>query len=241
MKRVYIALLFLLPLSTFAQSGKIGFFLDVCRFQDFYLGKTISEIYFSIDGTSIVNIKSPDGYFHAAVNIAWDMRKMENGDSTFIAGDNLVLDWPEGSLPTDTTDSQIRRSLFYMQKLDLDPGKYLLRAYAEDKNATYGGRTMAIYEFVVEDLGVNDFGYSDVKWIASKRPNIKIKTRDDLLPLITNDAFINADSLIFYIEFYNIDKIISNKVFSSEAGFCREKTFYMHMRKLPHQDGLQRS
>ena len=213
MKRTYFLILAFLPVILLAQSGKVGFFMDLCKFQDIPSKKTITEIYFSVDGTSIVNKKLEDGYYHASVIIDWSILELTDVDSQFVRGNKLVLDWPKGHWPSDTSESSIKKSLFYMQKLDLPAGEYLLQAIVEDQYSAVSTKTMAIYEFVVDEIKEGEFAFSDIKWIASELPRDGRITRDDFLPLVTNDAFINADSIVFLQEIYNIDRLINDKRF----------------------------
>jgi GWxTD domain-containing protein len=223
MKKLLLLLILggMLPLIGGAQSRNVNFFLDICRFQDISDGKAIAEIYFAIDGTSIQHKKDADSLkFQCSVNISWLLEKEIQGEGVdTIAGSNITLSWAPDLRPEDTTLESLRQSLFYMQKIDLQPGKYRLQAIARDNYTEYESRTMAVNEFIVEAQGETDFKFSDIKWIAEEnlkkaRREGRTPTRDDLIPLVTNDAFINADSMAFYQEIYHSDQLLSDKTFT---------------------------
>lgn len=187
-----------------AQGKSVQFFMDVCRFHDTRLSDPTAEFYFSIDGTSVVHKLEQDNKFHAAVNIGWFLQRLVDGDSVGVAGDRIVLDWPENQFPDDTTSSKLRKHLFHLEYVKLPPGRYLLQTIVSDQNAPSKDAAIAFREFEMAPLTESELQFSDIKWIASRRnPDARIN-RQDLLPLVTNDAFINQDSMVFYQEIYNV-------------------------------------
>lgn len=207
------AFLFLFPCvqQVQAQGKSVQFFMDVCRFHDTRLSDPTAEIYFSVDGTSVVHKLKQDNKFHAAVNISWFLQRLVNGDSIGVAGDRIVLDWPENEFPDDTTSSKLRKHLFHQEYLKLPPGRYLLQTIVSDQNAPSKDASVAFRDFEVAPLSDSELQFSDVKWIAYRRKLDDRMNRQDLLPLVTNDAFINQDSMVFYQEIYNISNEYDGK------------------------------
>ncbi|MEZ4774851.1 MAG: GWxTD domain-containing protein [Bacteroidia bacterium] len=208
-----IGLLFLLALPLFVQGQSVGFYLDICRFYDFQVNKTIAEFYFAVDGTTLVYQKDEDGLFQVSVNINWLLQRIENGDSIPVMGDNYNLQFQPEERLNDTTLESRRKSLFNLQKVDLEPGMYQFQAIAFDRYAASAQKVMAINEFEVKALPSGEIAFSDIKWIASEKESKGQlgRTRDDLIPLVTNDAFINQDSMVFYQEIYNTDDVLDQK------------------------------
>lgn len=182
----------------------VRFFMDIARFQDARLSDPTAEIYFSVDGTSVVHKLGADGKYHASVKISWFLQRLTDGDSVGLAGDRLLLDWPEGQYPADTSNAVVRRQLFHFHYLKLPPGRYLLQAIVSDENAPNDEATVAFQEFEMEPKESTKIQFSDIKWIAYRRASGARFNRQDLHPLVTNDAYINQDSLVFYQEIYNI-------------------------------------
>lgn len=198
----------LIPAWALAQPQSPLFFMDICRFQDFRRDDPLVEIYFSVDASTVLHERRSDEQYHAAVNIDWLIQKLEAGDSIAVFSSNFTLDWPQGAYPEDTARNLLRRNLFYAQDLEVEPGNYLLQAIVRDMNNPNAQASVAVNEFQVEQISASSIAFSDVKWVASQRyVEGQRRDRDDLFPLVTNDAFINQDTMVFYQEIYNVDKL----------------------------------
>lgn len=211
--RILIVVLLSLPGSqqVLAQGKSVQFFMDVCRFHDTRLSDPTAEIYFSIDGTSVVHKLKQDNKYHAAVNVTWFLERLVDGDSIGVAGDKLVLDWPENEFPEDTASSKMRKHLFYQEYLRLPPGRYLLQASVSDQYAPSSEASVAFRDFEVAPLSESGLQFSDIKWIEHRRKLDDRMNRQDLLPMVTNDAFINQDSMVFYQEIYHVSNEYDGK------------------------------
>ncbi|MDP5171633.1 MAG: GWxTD domain-containing protein [Bacteroidia bacterium] len=209
---VVFALVLLSASTGFAQPKNVLFFMDVCRFQDSRVKDPTAEIYFSVDGSSIVHTKRADGEFHAAVKINWFLQRIEQGDSIGVAGDSFVLDWPVGNFPKDTSSTKLKMHLFHFHYIELPPGDYLLQAIVSDQNVPDTKPSMAFYEFTMEKKNPEVLSYSDIKWVAYRLKDDELRNRQDLFPLVTNDAFINQDSIVFYQEIYNTNQAHTGKM-----------------------------
>lgn len=215
MKRLLLIIFLFEPFWGMAQSttGSVNFHMDVCRFYNKRLAKTIAELYFAVDGTSIGYKKDKDGMFQASVNINWQLQQVNGNDSIDIAGDNYNLQWGDSERLADTTLADRRKTLFNMQQVDLDPGEYILRSIVVDNYSPSGSKRMAINEFEIADISPGEFAFSDIKWVAQDNSNDKLNTRHDLIPLVTNDAFIDQDSIVFFQEIYNSDQVFEGAFF----------------------------
>ncbi|MCB0835891.1 MAG: GWxTD domain-containing protein [Bacteroidetes bacterium] len=205
MKKLLFSILILLPFYLSAQSGASSgdfeFYLDISRFYDFQVNKTIVEFYLGVNAHSIKFKKEDDDKYQASVNISWFLQKLENGDSVGVLSDSYVLGYADQLRPSDTTDVAQLIPLFHMQKIDLDPGTYLLTGVAYDMLAPVTRKITAINEFIVEPMADDKIMFSDVKWVAAEKD--RVRTRDDLIPMVTGDLFVNQDKLVYYQEIYN--------------------------------------
>ncbi len=193
------------------EESPVLFFMDICRFQDSRVSEPTAEIYFSVDGSSVSHVMRQDQRYHAAVNIKWFLRRLDQEDSIIVAGDNLLLDWPQGQFPEDTSADMLRKHMFHFHYIQLPPGTYLIEATVSDQNSPGNKPAVAYKEFDME--GNNPFmvQFSDIKWVTYRRGSDNLRNRQDLLPLVTNDAYINQDSLVFYQEIYNVDSEVDGK------------------------------
>ncbi len=225
-----IALIALMLLSgpLAAQPRTIQFFMDICRFHDARVTEPTAEIYFSVDGTSVIHAKRADGKFHAAVKINWYLQKIEGSDSIGVAGDSFILDWPEGDFPDDTTSGKLRKHLFYFQYIQLPPGRYYLQAIVSDENSSSTRAAAAIHEFEMSPRSNSDIMFSDVKWVAYRQTDGPVRSRQDLYPLVSNDAFVNQDSMVFYQEIYNINKVQEGKIVIRARIYQGENILYAY-------------
>lgn len=236
MPKILLAFLLFLPLVNQAQnSSNIRFYMDICRFREIQFrelnrsGNSV-ELYFSVDGSSIINEKGPDGHFHANVRIQWYLQRLEGKDSLPVIGDNVILDWPEEHWPKDTSETTISNSLFMVKSLALDPGMYVLRGLAEDDNSLKPSTSYSTFTFEIPEYNPLEFSFSDIKWISSRRgaersgsgagERVKKYGRGGV-PLINNDTFLNPDSLYFFQQFYNVNSLIGE-----------DNSFYIRSRLL---------
>lgn len=220
MPKFLLYFLLLLPLVNQAQnSSNIRFYMDICRFREITRTGNSIELLFSVDGSSIINEKGTDGKFYANVSLEWYLQKLDGRDSLPVGSDKVILDWPEDSRPTDTSETTVSNSLYMVEPLILDPGNYVLRGYAEDGNSIKPSSALSTYAFEVPDYGPLEFSFSDIKWISSiddlsskatAAERSKINGRGGGVPLINNDTFFNPDTLIFHQQFYNVNGLIGD-------------------------------
>jgi GWxTD domain-containing protein len=215
MKRLTIFFLVLLPVMMVAQTTQLRMYVDICRYFKSKTGEPFLQLYLGIPGNSIHFVKEADDQFQAKVEIQLTLESLKEGDTSLYKADRYNLGLPqEARLPDTTVESRRKGSLTNIQTLSLESGRYRLKAVAIDRNARQKAQDSVIYEFEIEALGTQDFGLSDIKWVAGEMPQKKgqrTTSRDDLIPMITNSTFINQDTLVFYQELYNAEKILEDK------------------------------
>ncbi|MDX1909437.1 MAG: GWxTD domain-containing protein [Bacteroidia bacterium] len=200
-----------------AQTREIKLYTDLCRFQDPRNGDPYVQIYVAIPGSSVNFRREADSLYDACVNVTLRLYRLLGQDTTQVDGDVYNLHLPAEKRLRDTLgDSPSLVGLYNMHQLRLEPGRYLLSAMAMDSNAVFQSRSLAYNEFEVARIEPGQFAFSDIKWVSGEiesadKSDRRVSGRDDLLPLVTNSSFINKDSMIFYQELYNSDKILNER------------------------------
>jgi len=216
-----------LPLYNLAQnSSNIRFYMDICRFREITRSGNLAELYFSVDGSSIINQLGNDGNYHANVTLEWYLQKLEGNDSIPIGSDNVMMDWPEGRWPKDTSETTVSSSLYLTKSVRLTPGNYVLRGFAEDDNSVKSSTAFSTYVFEIPDYKPLEFSFSDIKWISSRTGGDRSPGKDrGGIPLINNDTFLNPDSLVFFQQIYNVNEVVGNNTFYIRSRLLRGDQF----------------
>lgn len=205
--------------------------MDICRFRDIGRAGNRVELFFSVDGSSIINKIGSDGNYHANVNLEYFLQKLEGNDSTAMGGDNLRMDWPEGRWPSDTSKTKINSSLYLTIPKRLAPGTYVLRGYAEDKNSQRKSYQKSTYTFEVPAYEPLEFSFSDIKWISARNAGKGTQSLErGGIPLINNDIFHNPDSLLFFQQIYNVNQLVGDQVFFIRSRLLRDDQYLGNYR-----------
>lgn len=218
---VRISLLLLLTALPFgAMAGEfVSFYMDIWRYQGLRGQAYVSshaEVHIAVDGESVVyRLQEEDSTFQASVNIRLALFKLQGGDSTQVFQDELNL---LSAKLTDTTQNAQRSPFIYVQAEPpaLEDGRYVLRAELTDNHVNNGRRSQAVREFDILPTAVNQFRFSDVKFFVDQRERLNPmkqlfslkQLRNNFIPFVTNATFFNKESLRFYVEVYNVDRIL---------------------------------
>lgn len=223
MKRLFPALLMVAMSMNMLIGADLSYFLDVYRFQTVQGTEAYAEIFISVDGTSVQYKPVKKNKFQASINVGIEVLKLEdNGDSTAIFSDNYNLLSPELA---DTTLDSRRQFFLNVQRIGLEPGTYFIRAIGRDNNRENGKKIMATNEFLMEAPTNAEFRFSDVVFVDKIEMNKSEEAKQNPLykrgyivkPMVTNGAFVNADTLYFYVELYNAKKLIKDPTFYLQA------------------------
>jgi len=99
-----------------------------------------------------------------------------------------------------------------LQRILLEPGNYTLELTIKDKN--YETEAFKYSEDFTIDYNSTDVAISDMLFVEnyskSKEQNILSKSGYDLVPYVSNFYPKNIDEFIFYVEIYNVNKVLSN-------------------------------
>lgn len=211
MKAFYWILIWLgSPLLILGQSTEPVLFLDICRFHEARTGDPYIEIHLAVAGHSIMFEQTADSLFQPRVHVSLLLERLEASDTINVDSDVFFLSLSGADRLRDTTrEARSKANLLYVQRIKLPEGRYLLQASAVDSVSKQSRSSMAMHEFQLQKLQTGEFAFSDIKWVAGEIPDAKrrVAGRDALLPLVSNSAFINEDSITFYQELYNADQI----------------------------------
>lgn len=213
-KQLLWMLSFLLPLTTMAQANNVQFYMDIYRYQSTFSDTPSAMIYIALDGSSVGYEMKDDGTYHPRTKGTLALYRLLEGDTNLVYKANLVFDFAEGLGLPDTTMENKRRTLLNDEELRFIPGKYLAVAEVSDQTNPNPTQSYVIREFEIKRLNKSEFGFSDLKWVSRREsPKGRGFGRKDFLPMVTNDYFLNQDTMRFYLEFYHTDQLMEDRFF----------------------------
>lgn len=199
-----------------AQSPSMKLYSDICRFHKSSSGDPYIQIYLAIPGTAISFLQEEDDMFQAKVNIKYSVERIIDEEKELYYSDTYNLQLPpESRLPDTTLESRRKGNLLQTHSIALEPGKYLFKAVATDGTTLDDpSKDSSFYEFELPQLESGDIGFSDIKWVAGEMNQgdggRRFAGKDELIPQVSNSAFINEDSIVFYQEIYNAEQIFED-------------------------------
>ena len=216
------------------RASDISFFLDIYRFQTLQGTESYAEIFLSVDGTSVSYRANESGKFQAEANVDIRLLKVGDKDSAIVFADKYNLKSPEIK---DTTLTSRKHAFLNVHRLGLQAGNYYIRVIVQDIYRENSRKIMAINEFSIEPSTNTECRFSDIVFVQSMHQEKTEEAKQNPLykhgyitrPLVTNGAFVNADTLFFYLELYNADKLIKDPTFYLRARIKQgEKILYAY-------------
>ncbi len=207
--------------SAFAQEQELNFFLEPIRYH-YTTGETYVQIIIAVDGTSIQYEREQDDLFQASVGIDITISRLtDDNDTSKIYHDKYNLGLATADRIADTTLLSRRVMLRNTNEIGLSEGRYVIQAIANDNFAPKSSPIVSFSEIVVTRLPREEVGFSDIKFLAGELPyptqlekgSHWPDRRDFLIPLGTNNNLFNQDTLSFFVEFYNSDKLFDGNFF----------------------------
>lgn len=208
---------FLIVLSflTRVYSQGLDFVLDHNLFTDVE-GKKYLEIYLYIDGQSVQYKQENERSFKSRIRVNIELTQ---------EGKNVISDAFElesASLPDTTLSSRAIHNFLDIQRYYLKPGTYTLKATLIDVYAEGAAGMSALREFECRPSPENQMFFSDVEFFLSrsKAETTGIFTKPDgrdYVPLVSNSSFIRQDSLNFYVELYQTNKLNTSPIYVSAS------------------------
>ncbi|GEM_PF-2298154 len=224
MKRLYFLLMTICLPSLVLGGEYVAFYMDIWRYQNWrgredYTSKN-AEIQLSIDGTSVVYRMDKDSMFKASVGVDLSLKRVIASDSIEILKMNFNL---LSLALMDTSLASRRAPYLWIQENPpkLKAGHYVLSVRLKDNYVKNGRKSLAIREFDITATPTHSFTFSDIKFYFTKQNDTLFQSlrksraldvrvlRNNFVPYVTNSTFVNRDFLRFYIEVYNVNKVIT--------------------------------
>jgi len=192
-------------------------FVDIWRYQQLrnnsYQENPRVEIYLRIVGESLSYSQLNQGLKRAIVQVDFNIYRLEQtGDSVLVASDRYNLTGIP--IPEDEAKGELPE-IKHLQAYQLIGGKYHMSIRVADVHSPTPAVSFYTRDFLLDPPTGLEFAFSDVAFInylpkperlqTEKRPRLG-KFFD---PLITNNALINQDSLIVYMQLYNLPRLVT--------------------------------
>src|SRR6185436_3083170 len=199
MKKFIFPIMLLLISCTFIQAKNLKAVLSYKTFYSAENGPYV-ETYLSVAGTSVKYSKLPGGKYQGKIEVTISF-KLDNEIKKF---DKYNLLSPE----MDDT-SNVAFNFIDQQRFQLNNGKYLMEISIADKNKDAKGFSSS--EIVNIEYYPNIISISDIELVDSYKKtgaaSILTKNGFEIIPYVNNFYPQEVNSLKFYTEFYNIQKV----------------------------------
>lgn len=215
-KTVTCALFLLIHLLGF--SKPVEFYLDICRFQKNFNKASFISVNLAVAGNSLTWQEIGEDQYQAQVEIDLRLYLLLGQDTLPSYLDKFKL---SSLIVTDTSSQERSAWIPYVDNIDFAPGRssgrYLLQVLANDPNQEGSPSSMALSEFEMRPPAVASFAFSDIeyisRWTHNKNQSKNMFSRPeqsfdfDIIPYPSNGVYINQDTLHFYTELYNTNKV----------------------------------
>jgi GWxTD domain-containing protein len=215
MKKSTIFILFSLLITAnfaFGQSKNLVYYVDMCKFYD-QAGKPYLELYLDVDAASVSYAPTESGAFQARIEVQLEVEAKEATEAAYSRTFELV----SGEV-SDTTSAGTKFGIMDVRRIGLDPGSYIVTGLLRDKVADSAKQHKFVQELIIDEQSPNFVSTSDIELIQSftkstaTQPHSKLGY--DILPLVTNGTYVDADSLQFYMEVYHVDRETEGQYFA---------------------------
>ncbi|MEM6264496.1 MAG: GWxTD domain-containing protein [Bacteroidota bacterium] len=223
MKKILFLPLLLPLLLQLGHAKEVEAILDLCRFQD-PSGAPYLEVYLSVDGTSVMYQKEKEGY-QASVKVDLKLYRVTGVDTT-LTYEN-VYNLLSQVLP-DTTRERQRQAFLDMKRIMPEGGtQYVLKAYFEDNYNAEGSPMLIQREINFSNENKESFAVSDLEFVASitktDQSNVFVKNGYQIVPFVSNAAYINQNKLQWYQEIYRSDTKFEEPYYAQAVILKEEK------------------
>ncbi len=201
MKRIIFLLFFIFTLSKIGLcDGEIYFNFDYAVFQD-ENGKSILEIYYSVNQQSLIYIKTENN-FEAAAKIDLSITEISKNEIMF----SNVYKTP--SVVTDTSNKKINQKIVGQVNYSLPAGNYKLQITGTDFNDS---TKKDIYEKVIligsrepDKIEISDIELSTLIRKSENNKSIFYKNTLEVIPNPSDLYGMNLRELFYYLEIYGL-------------------------------------
>ncbi|MBL7926598.1 MAG: GWxTD domain-containing protein [Bacteroidia bacterium] len=200
--KTFISVILLCICMHLADAKNVKALFSFSRFNSTTNGAYI-ETYLTVDGNSVVFKPEANGYM-AVININIVIK-----DST---GQQVFTDTYNLNSPVVNDTTQINFNFIDQQRIKLNPGKYQMVFTLADKNGN--GQSFASTSSINLSWLSDRISTSDITLLESYKPATTetaiTKNGYDMMPYTDNFYPKSMNSLIFYAEIYNADKVLGS-------------------------------
>lgn len=188
---------------TVLPAQELMYYVDMCSFYD-QDGKPYVEFYLDIEAGTMHLMQQESGQFMGQVGIELEIAD-RNGLNVYERNFELV-----SPAISDTSSNEKNFGVMDIRRISLDPGRYTFTGFLKDKSRPDAKRHKFVREFEVEQQSLNFTSLSEIEFIQSFRKSevahAHTKHGYEILPMVTNGTYVDADSLKYYVEAYNTDR-----------------------------------
>ncbi|MEM1000401.1 MAG: GWxTD domain-containing protein [Bacteroidota bacterium] len=207
MKKSTIVFLFsflITALAVVGQSRDLVYYVDMGKFYD-QEGRPYMELYLDVDAASVDYAPLENGAFQSKVSVQLEIEAKEATEPVYDRTFELV----SGEV-ADTSRMGTRFGIMDVRRIALEPGEYIVTGLLQDQVNAGAKQHKFVQEMIIEPQSPNFCSTSDIEFIQSFRKSTVTQPHSklgyDIMPLVTNSTFIDADSLRFYLELYHVDR-----------------------------------
>lgn len=195
------------------KAQKLIYYMDVCSFQDTE-GKPYIEFYLDVAANTANFVQQESGQYSATVDVELKVVERTTEEEVYDRKFELL----SGAV-SDTSARSLNFGIMDVRRISLNPGKYVFTGYLRDKNNPDGKQHMFVREFEMPVGKTSIASTSEISFIQSFEKSAATsaisKHGYDILPLVTNGNFVDADEIRYYMEAYNVDKESEGVFFAS--------------------------
>ncbi len=216
--------------STKTLSQQPEFFVDIWRYQQLrnnsYEEFPKVEVFLRVVGESLTYAQLNRGLKRAVVQADFDIYRLDGmGDSLQLHHERIVL--TGNPVPAQQESSQLPE-IVHKQEFQLPRGNYHLNITVRDLNTNSSRVSQYTRDFIMPPSANSDFAFSDIAFLENVPKPERLRTNEEpplgkfFTPLITNHALINQDSLIVYVQLYNLPRLVADGDVIERARIIRQ-------------------
>ncbi len=213
---ILFSLLFV-GLTVWGQTPEI--FVDLWRYQQIS-GNTFEkngkvEVYYRVPGNSLTFTPSSSAQFTAKVQVSCSIYLLREQDSIKLDTRTRIFNPRVGERENELEQYPpiIEKEVFTLPK-----GAYNLRVEIQDLQAQNSPSFRFNRDFIMQPPAQSEFAFSDIALVQDDPVRMRLKKRFNgeneykpfgkfFTPLITNESLVNEDSLVFYVQLYNLARL----------------------------------
>ncbi len=193
------------------QAKSLVYYIDLCTFYDTE-NKPYIEFYLDVAANSLAYVEGNDNRFEGKVKIELEVKKLDSDEVVYERSFELMNPGVK-----DSSAKKLDYGVMDVRRISLEPGLYSFSGILRDANNPDGKRHQFIKELDVPAGKEAVTHLSDIEFIQSFSRTTQAMPHSkhgyDILPIVNNGTYLDADSLHFYLEAYNAANEASDVMF----------------------------